>query len=91
LASVVLLAASIATGSIVAAALALAAVAAMAFYVLGGLASARAPVRLWLALALAPAYAFWKGWLYAQALVARGAPSWTRAGRAGEASPGDRI
>lgn len=53
-------------------------------YVGGGLASARAPRRLWLALGFAPVYAAWKGWLYAQALVARGTPSWTRAGRAGE-------
>jgi 1,2-diacylglycerol 3-beta-glucosyltransferase len=53
-------------------------------YVIGGLASARAPLRLWLSLAFAPLYAAWKGWLYAQALIARGTPSWTRAGRVGE-------
>jgi len=58
----------------------------LATYVIGGLASARAPRRLWLSLAFAPLYAAWKGWLYAQALIARGTPSWTRAGRAGEAS-----
>jgi cellulose synthase/poly-beta-1,6-N-acetylglucosamine synthase-like glycosyltransferase len=57
-------------------------------YVVGGLASAKAPFRLWLALFFAPVYAMWKGWLYAQALVARGAPSWTKTGRAEEASHG---
>ena len=60
-------------------------------YVVGGLASARAPRRLWLSLGFAPLYAAWKGWLYAQALIARGTPSWTRAGRAGEATRATRF
>jgi cellulose synthase/poly-beta-1,6-N-acetylglucosamine synthase-like glycosyltransferase len=58
----------------------------LAAYVVGGLASARAPRRLWLSLGFAPLYAAWKGWLYAQTLVARGTPSWTRARRPGEAA-----
>jgi cellulose synthase/poly-beta-1,6-N-acetylglucosamine synthase-like glycosyltransferase len=61
----------------------------LAMYVAAGLATARAPLRLWLALGFAPLYVVWKGWLYGQALVARRAPSWTRTRRVGEASQSD--
>jgi 1,2-diacylglycerol 3-beta-glucosyltransferase len=83
--------ASVALGSLAAIALAAASIAGLVCFVAVGLVSARAPVRLWLALSFAPVYAMWKGWLYAQALVARGTPSWTRAQRQGEVSSGDRL
>ncbi|MGA2284758.1 MAG: glycosyltransferase family 2 protein [Dehalococcoidia bacterium] len=58
----------------------------LATYVFGGLAAARVPRRLWLALGFAPVYVLWKGKLYIEALASRGAPSWTRTERAGEAA-----
>ncbi len=80
------LALSVALGSLVGVILAAATILLLATYVFGGLAAARAPRRSWLALGFAPVYVLWKGRLYLQALASRGAPSWTRTERAGEAS-----
>jgi len=77
---------SLLLGSTVAVVLAAATLLGLAVYVVAGLAAAKAPLRLWLALGFAPIYVPWKGWLYAQALIARGPPSWTRTRRAGETS-----
>jgi 1,2-diacylglycerol 3-beta-glucosyltransferase len=86
--AVAFLALSLLLGSTVAIVLAAAIVLGLVVYVVAGLAAAKAPLRLWLALGFAPLYVLWKGWLYAQALLARGPPSWTRTKRAGEASQG---
>jgi hypothetical protein len=86
--AVLLLALSLAVGSTVTTVLAVVTLLGLVAYVAAGLASARAPLRLWLALGSAPLYILWKGWLYTQALAARKAPSWTRTGRIGEASQG---
>jgi 1,2-diacylglycerol 3-beta-glucosyltransferase len=86
LAAVLLLVAAVALASTPATVLASVAVLGLTAYVLVGLASARAPLRLWLSLGFAPLYAVWKARLYAQTLLARGTPAWTRAGRAGEAT-----
>jgi hypothetical protein len=84
LASILLLAIAVAFGSTIGIIVSTVNVLGLVAYVVVGLASARAPMRLWLSLGFAPLYAAWKGWLYAQTLVARGTPSWTRARRPGE-------
>jgi 1,2-diacylglycerol 3-beta-glucosyltransferase len=86
--AVALLALSLLLSSTVAVVLAAATLLGLTVYVVAGLAAAKAPLRLWLALGFAPLYVPWKGWLYAQALIARGPPSWTRTRRAGETSQG---
>ena len=80
------LALSAAFGSFAEVVLAATALLLLATYVFGGLAAARVPRRLWLALGFAPVYVLWKGKLYIEAIASRGAPSWTRTERAGEAS-----
>jgi len=50
-------------------------------YVLAGLALVRAPWRVYRALTYAPAYVAWKVWLYARAIVTRGAGRWIRTAR----------
>jgi cellulose synthase/poly-beta-1,6-N-acetylglucosamine synthase-like glycosyltransferase len=77
----VLLAVAIFIGSPVAIGMAAAVLAGIAVYVIVGLAAARAPLRLWLALGFAPLFIVWKAWLYAGALVSRRKPSWTRTRR----------
>jgi len=86
--AVLLLALSLALGSTVTAVVAVITLLGLVAYVAAGLASAGAPLRLWLVLGSAPLYILWKGWLYMQVLAARKAPSWTRTGRIGEASQG---
>jgi cellulose synthase/poly-beta-1,6-N-acetylglucosamine synthase-like glycosyltransferase len=50
-------------------------------YVVAGLMLARAPWRVYRALAYAPAYVGWKVWLYARSAAARGAAPWIRTAR----------
>jgi cellulose synthase/poly-beta-1,6-N-acetylglucosamine synthase-like glycosyltransferase len=50
-------------------------------YVLTALARVRAPWRVYGALAYAPAYIGWKVWLYARAVLTRGAGRWIRTAR----------
>lgn len=86
--TMLLLTLSLALGSAIATVLPAVTLLGLVVYVVAGLASARAPLRLWLALGCAPLYILWKGWLYMQALAARKAPSWTRTRRIGEVSQG---
>lgn len=81
LAGVVLLAVAAAVGSPLAIVLGATVLAGQAAYVVGGLIAARAPLRLWPALALAPVYVLWKGWLYLRALAARGPMVWHKTER----------
>lgn len=81
--SMALLGTAIAIGSAIGTALGAAVLVAQLVYVLGGLIAARAPLRLWPALALAPVYVLWKGWLYLRALTARGPLVWRRTEREG--------
>jgi cellulose synthase/poly-beta-1,6-N-acetylglucosamine synthase-like glycosyltransferase len=50
-------------------------------YILAGLALARAPWRVYRALAYAPGYIGWKVWLYGRSLGARGVTPWVRTER----------
>ncbi|MGD0765941.1 MAG: glycosyltransferase family 2 protein [Dehalococcoidia bacterium] len=77
---------SVVVASTAAVSLAAATLLGLAVYVVVGLAAAKAPLRLWLALGFAPFFALWKGWLYGQALLARKSPSWIRTRRPSEAS-----
>lgn len=76
------LAASLALGSPVPIALALAVLAGQVAYVVGGLARAHVPLRLWVVLAYVPIYACWKGWVYLRALFALRPLAWVRTPRA---------
>jgi 1,2-diacylglycerol 3-beta-glucosyltransferase len=76
-----MLAASFALGLTVPIVLGLAVFAGQLVYVVGGLARARVRPRLWLALAYAPLYVFWKGYVYLRALLARQPLPWVRTPR----------
>jgi 1,2-diacylglycerol 3-beta-glucosyltransferase len=60
---------------------ALANLASQAMFVAGGLMLARAPLRVWRALAFAPALALWKLGLLARLWLGRGPATWVRTGR----------
>jgi cellulose synthase/poly-beta-1,6-N-acetylglucosamine synthase-like glycosyltransferase len=64
-----------------AAAVALAAVAGQAAFVLGGLVVVRAPAAVFRALAMAPLLVVWKAWVYVRVLGGRGASTWQRTER----------
>lgn len=76
----VLLVAS-AIGSRVAMTLAISGVVLVAVHVIAGLAAVRAPVRTYLALVAAPAYALWKVGIWARALASGGRLEWVRTSR----------